>query len=52
MLISALTSALLIDQIATASETPSQALAILQYGLRICALFVPAGSVALLASGK
>jgi hypothetical protein len=52
MLISGLTSAVLIYQMATATEAPSQALAVLQYCLLACALIGLMGSIAMFASGK
>jgi hypothetical protein len=45
MLMSGVTSALLIYEIAGATEAPSRALAILQYGLLACALIGLVGSV-------
>ena len=52
MLISGLTSAVLIYQMATATEAPGQALAVLQYCLLACALVGLMGSIAMFASGK
>ena len=48
-LMSGITSAWLLYEMATASEAPSRALAILQYGLLACALI---GSLVMLASEK
>ena len=52
MLISAATSAWLIYDMATATEVPRQAVAILQYGLLACALIGLAGSLVMAASQK
>ena len=52
MLMSGLTSAWLMFDIATATETPRQALAILQYGLLACALIGLLGSIVMVASQK
>lgn len=52
MLMSAITSALLIYQIMSATEAPSQALAILQYALLACALVGLAGSVVMYAQER
>ena len=52
MLISGLTSAILIYQMATATEAPSQALAVLQYCLLACGLIGLMGSIAMFAAGK
>jgi hypothetical protein len=52
MLMSGITSAWLLYEMATATETPSRALAILQYGLLACALIGLVGSLAMLASEK
>jgi hypothetical protein len=49
MLMSAATAAWLIYDMATATEAPRQALAILQYGLLACALFGLAGSLVMAA---
>jgi hypothetical protein len=51
MLTSGITSAWLLYEMATATEAPSRALAILQYGLA-CALIGLVGSLAMLASEK
>ena len=52
MLMSAATAAWLIYDMATATEAPRQALAILQYGLLACALFGLVGSLVMAASRK
>jgi hypothetical protein len=52
MLTSGITSAWLLYEMATATEAPSRALAILQYGLLACALIGLVGSLAMLASEK
>jgi len=52
MLMSGITSAWLLYEMATAAEAPSRALAILQYGLLACALIGLVGSLAMLASEK
>jgi hypothetical protein len=52
MLMSTATAAWLIYDMATATEAPRQALAILQYGLLACALFGLAGSLVMVASRK
>ncbi|MBR0753793.1 hypothetical protein JQ604_16530 [Bradyrhizobium jicamae] len=52
MLISGVTSAVLIYQMATATEAPSQGLAVLQYFLLACALIGLMGAIAMLAAGK
>jgi len=52
MLISGITSAWLLYEMATATEAPGRALAILQYGLLACALIGLIGSLAMLASEK
>ena len=52
MLISGLTAVVLIYQMVTATEAPSQALAVLQYCLLACALIGVVGSIAMFASGK
>ncbi|WP_108519460.1 hypothetical protein [Bradyrhizobium algeriense] len=52
MLISGITSAWLLYDMATVSEAPSRAPAILQYGLLACALIGLVGSLAMLASEK
>ena len=52
MLVSAVTSTWLICEIATATEAPSRAVAVLQYGLLACALFALIGSLATYASEK
>ena len=49
MLMSGLTSAWLLYDIATATETPRQAVAMLQYGLLACALIGLIGSVVMAA---
>ena len=52
MLMSGLTSAWLLYDIATATETPRQAVAILQYALLACALIGLVGSVVMAAAEK
>lgn len=52
MLISGLTSAWLLYDIATATEAPRQAVALLQYGLMACALIGLVGSIVMAASEK
>ena len=52
MLMSGITSAWLLYEIATATESPGRALAILQYGLLACALIGLVGSLVMLASEK
>jgi len=52
MLMSGLTSAWLLYDIATATETPRQAVAMLQYGLLACALIGLIGSVVMAAQQK
>ncbi len=52
MLMSGVTAAWLLYDIATATETPRQALAILQYGLLACALIGLIGSIVMAASEK
>ena len=52
MLMSAATAAWQIYVMATATEAPRQALAILQYGLLACALFGIIGSLLMAASRK
>ena len=52
MLMSGITAAWLLYEMATATEAPGQALAILQYGLPACALIGLVGSLAMLASEK
>jgi hypothetical protein len=52
MLISAVTSAWLIYDMATATEVPRQAVAMLQYGLLACALIGLLGSLVMAASQK
>jgi hypothetical protein len=52
MLMSAATSAWLIYEMSTATEAPSQAVAMLQYGLLACALIGLAGSLVMYASPK
>jgi hypothetical protein len=52
MLMSAATSVWLIYDMATATEAPRQAVAILQYALLACALFGLAGSLVMAASQK
>ena len=52
MLMSGITSAWLLYDMATATEAPSRARAILQYGLLACALIGLVGSLAMLASEK
>ena len=50
MLMSGATSAWLLYDIATASEAPRQAVAVLQYGLLACALIGLVGSIVMAAS--
>jgi hypothetical protein len=50
MLMSGITSAWLLYEMATATEAPSRALAILQYGFLAGALTGPVGSLVMLAS--
>jgi hypothetical protein len=52
MLMSAVTSAWLIYDMATATEVPRQAVAMLQYGLLACALIGFLGSLVMAASQK
>lgn len=52
MLMSGLTSAWLLYDIATATETPRQAVAMLQYGLLACALVGLIGSVVMATQEK
>lgn len=52
MLMSGTTSAWLLYEMATATEAPSRALAIVQYGLLAGALIGLVGSLAMLASEK
>lgn len=52
MLTSGLTSAWLLYDIATATETPRQAVAMLQYGLLACALVGLIGSVVMATQEK
>jgi hypothetical protein len=52
MLMSGATSAWLVYDMTSATDAPSQAVAVLQYGLLGCALFGLIGSLAMLASGK
>ncbi len=52
MLMSGITSAWLLYEMATATEAPGRPLAILQYGLLACALIGLVGSLAMLASEK
>lgn len=52
MLMSAVTSAWLIYDMAGATEAPSRAVAVLQYGLLACALFGLIGSLVKLATEK
>jgi len=52
MLMSGVASALLIYQIVSATEAPSQALAILQYALLGCALIGLVGSVVMYAQER
>ena len=52
MLMSGLSSAWLLYDIATASEAPGRALALLQYGLLAAALIGLVGSLVMLASEK
>ena len=51
-LMSGVTSAWLLYDLATATEAPSPALAVLQYGLLACALVGLVGSLVMLASEK
>jgi hypothetical protein len=50
MLTSGLTSAWLLYDMATATEAPRQAVAVLQYGLLACALIGLVGSIVMAAS--
>ena len=52
VLMSGITSARLLYEMATAAEAPSRALAILQYGLLACALVGLVGSLVMWASEK
>lgn len=52
VLMSGITSALLLYEMATPAEAPSRALAILQYGLLACALVGLVGSLVMWASEK
>jgi hypothetical protein len=52
MLMSGLTSAWLLYDMATAAEAPRQAVAVLQYGLLACALIGLVGSIMMAASEK
>jgi hypothetical protein len=52
MLMSGATSAWLVYDLSSATEAPSNAVAVLQYGLLGCSLFGLIGSLAMLASGK
>ena len=52
MLMSGITSVWLLYEMATTTEAPSRALAILQYGLLACALIGLVGSLVMLASEK
>jgi hypothetical protein len=52
ILMSAATSAWLIYDMTTATESPRQAVAVLQYGLLACALMGLIGSLVMLASQK
>ena len=52
MLMSGITAAWLLHEMATATEAPGRALAILQYGLLACALIGLVGPLAMLASEK
>jgi hypothetical protein len=52
MLMSAVTSAWLIYDMASATEAPSRAVAVLQYGLLACALFGLIGSLVKFATEK
>ncbi|MEH2527810.1 MULTISPECIES: hypothetical protein [unclassified Bradyrhizobium] len=52
MLMSGITSAWLLYEMATATEAPGRTLAILQYGLLGCALIGLVGSLVMLASEK
>ena len=51
-LMSGITAVWLLYEMATATEAPSRALAILQYGLLACAMIGLVGSLAMLASEK
>jgi hypothetical protein len=51
MLMNGVTSALLICELAGATESPSQALAILQYAMLACALIGLVGSVVMYVGG-
>jgi hypothetical protein len=51
-LMSAVPSAWLVDEMATATETPSRAVSVLQYNLLACALSALIGSLANYASEK
>ena len=51
-LMSGITSVWLLYEMATTTEAPSRALAILQYGLLACALIGLVGSLVMLASEK
>jgi hypothetical protein len=52
MLMSGATSAWLLYDMATATEAPRQAVAVLQYGLLGCALIALLGSIVMAASEK
>jgi hypothetical protein len=52
MLMSGITSGWLLYEMTMATEAPSRALAILQYGLLACALIGLVGSLVMLASEK
>ena len=52
MLMSGATSAWLLYDIATSSEAPRQAVAVLQYGLLACALVGLIGSIVMAATAK
>lgn len=52
MLMSGATSAWLLYDIATSSEAPRQAVAVLQYGLLACSLVALIGSVVMAATAK
>ena len=52
MLMSGITSVWLLYEMATTTEAPSRALAILQYGLLACTLIGLVGSLVMLASEK
>ena len=52
MLMTAASSAWLICDMATATEAPGQAVAVVQYALLVCVLFGRAGSLAMQASLK